>query len=54
MPLVNAPRARTAPAAIVIPTSTNEAFMTACHGEQTTTEEAFGYGPHAVLPRSLM
>jgi hypothetical protein len=32
----------------------NEAFMTACQGEQTMTDEEGGYGPHPVFPRSLM
>src|SRR5687767_11122179 len=37
-----------------MPTMMNEAFMPACHGEQTMTDEGFGYGPHAVFPRSLI
>src|SRR5262245_16892326 len=43
-----------APAAIVMPTTMNEAFMRGCHGEHTRTDEELGYGPHAVFPRSLM
>jgi len=32
----------------------NEAFMPACQGEHTMSDEGLGYGPHAVFPRSLM
>ena len=39
---------------ICAPKRTNEAFIHACHGEQTYIAESSGYGPHVVLPRSLM
>ncbi len=53
-PALKAPRARIEPAAIVMPTMMNEAFIASCQGEQTLTDEGLECGPHAVFPRSLM